>query len=131
MDRDGTGKRVLNEKLDREAQNPVWAKDGSGLYFQYTDRGNTKIGFIDLEGKVQTLAEFVGGTEIGRPYSSGSFSVGGDGVLAFLHHARVIDAMMGTIMMARMMPAASIPRPYIGPVNSPVQPKVFASAGST
>jgi acylaminoacyl-peptidase len=83
MNRDGTGKRVLNEKLDREAQNPVWNKDGSGLYFQYTDRGNNKIGFIDLDGKVKELAENVGGTEIGRPYASGSFSVGGDGVLAF------------------------------------------------
>jgi dipeptidyl aminopeptidase/acylaminoacyl peptidase len=83
MNRDGTGKRVLDAKLDREAQGAVWAKDGSGLYFQYTDRGNTRIGFINLQGAVRTLAENVGGTEIGRPYSSGSFSVGGDGVLAF------------------------------------------------
>src|SRR5262249_47283518 len=29
------------------------------------------------------LAENVGGTEIGRPYASGSFSTGGDGVIAF------------------------------------------------
>jgi dipeptidyl aminopeptidase/acylaminoacyl peptidase len=83
MNRDGTDKRILDEKLDREAQAPVWNKDGSGLYFQYSDRGNNKIGFINLQGEVQTLAENVGGTEIGRPYSSGSFSVGGDGVLAF------------------------------------------------
>ncbi len=83
MNRDGSGKRVLNEKLDREAQNPVWAKDGSGLYVQYTDGGNTKVGFLDLEGRVRVLAENVGGTEIGRPYTSGSFSVGGDGVVAF------------------------------------------------
>ncbi len=83
MNRDGTGRRVLDEKLDREAQDPVWSKDSSGLYFQYTDRGNHKIGFLNLQGEVQTLAENVGGTEISRPYASGSFSVGGDGVLAF------------------------------------------------
>jgi acylaminoacyl-peptidase len=83
MNRDGTGKRILGAKLDREAQNPVWSKDGKGLYFQYADRGNNKIGFINLQGQVRTLAENVGGTEISRPYSSGSFSVGGDGVLAF------------------------------------------------
>jgi acylaminoacyl-peptidase len=83
MNRDGMGKRILDEKLDREALNPVWSKDGSGLYFQFTDRGNTKIGFINLRGEVQTLAENVGGAYISRPYSSGSFSVGGDGVVAF------------------------------------------------
>jgi acylaminoacyl-peptidase len=83
MNRDGSGRRVLDAKHDREAQNFVWGKDGSGLYFQYGDRGNNKIGFIDLQGEVRKLAENVGGTEISRPYSSGSFSVGGDGVLAF------------------------------------------------
>ena len=45
--------------------------------------------------------------------------------------SRVIDAMIGTIMMARMMPAASMPMPYIGPVKSPVQPRVLARNGST
>jgi dipeptidyl aminopeptidase/acylaminoacyl peptidase/ankyrin repeat protein/outer membrane protein assembly factor BamB len=83
MNRDGTGQRVLDEKHDREAQSFVWSKDGNGLYIQYGDRGNNKIGFINLQGEVKTLAENVGGTEISRPYSSGSFSVGGDGVLAF------------------------------------------------
>src|SRR5262249_50544785 len=52
-------------------------------YVQYVDRGNSRIGFVNLQGEVQPLAENVGGTEIGRPYSSGSFSVGGDGVRAF------------------------------------------------
>jgi Tol biopolymer transport system component len=91
MNRDGTGKRVLTEKLDREAQSPLWSKDGSGLYFQYADRGNNKIGFINLQGEVQILAENVGGTEIDRPYSSGSYSVGGDGVLAFTITSPVRD----------------------------------------
>jgi acylaminoacyl-peptidase len=83
MRRDGTGNRILDEKLDREAFDPIWSKDGRGIYFRYSDRGNTKIGLINLKGDVRTLAENVGGTEIGRPYASGSFSVGGDDVLAF------------------------------------------------
>jgi acylaminoacyl-peptidase len=83
MNRDGSGKHVLAEKFDREFQNPAWAQDGSGLYVQFTDRGNGKVGRVNLQGEVQVLAENVGGTEIGRPYASGSFSVGGDGVLAF------------------------------------------------
>jgi acylaminoacyl-peptidase len=68
MNRDGTERRVL---------------DGKQIYFQYVDQGTTKIGVINLKGEVQILAENVGGTEISRPYASGSFSVGGDGVVAF------------------------------------------------
>src|SRR5207245_10169832 len=83
MNRDGTAKQVLAAKVDREMQEPIWSKDGGGIYVQYVDRGNTKIGLVNLKGELQTLAENVGGTGISRPYSSGSFSVGGDGVLAF------------------------------------------------
>src|SRR6266700_1365134 len=43
--------------------------------------------------------------------------------------SRVMEAMMGRIMMARIMPAASIPYPYFGPLNSPVQPKYFGWTG--
>jgi dipeptidyl aminopeptidase/acylaminoacyl peptidase len=83
MNRDGSGKRILDQKFDREVQDLLWSTDNTGLYFRYTDHGNTRIGFIDLQGEVRTLAANVGGTEIGRPYPSGSFSVGGDGLLAF------------------------------------------------
>jgi dipeptidyl aminopeptidase/acylaminoacyl peptidase len=83
MNRDGTSRQVLAEKFDREMQQPAWKKDGNGLYVQYVDQGITKIGLVNLSGGVKTVAENVGGTEISRPYSSGSFSMGGDGVLAF------------------------------------------------
>ncbi|HEY1377524.1 MAG TPA: S9 family peptidase [Gemmataceae bacterium] len=82
MNRDGTDKHVLAEALDREPQNPTWAKDGSGVYVQYTDRGNSKVALIRLDGRVEPLAENVGGTELGRPYASGSFSAAG-GVVAY------------------------------------------------
>jgi len=83
MYRDGSGKRALTAKLDRETHDPVWSKDGDSLYVQYGDRGNTRIGRLNLQGELQPLADHVGGTDISRPYASGSFSVGGDGVLAF------------------------------------------------
>jgi acylaminoacyl-peptidase len=79
MNRDGS---KLAEKLDREPQNPTWAKDGSGIYVQFSDRGNCKVGLIRLDGQVEMLTQNVGGTELGRPYASGSFSVVG-GTLAF------------------------------------------------
>jgi acylaminoacyl-peptidase len=85
MNRDGTGSRVVTADLDRDVQEPIWSKDGSGIYFQYDDRGNTKIAFVTLDGKVQTLASDVGGISPSRPYAGGSFSVADDGRFAYTH----------------------------------------------
>ena len=75
MNRDGSGSRPLTGDFDRDTEQPRWSSDGRGLYFQYDDRGNTKIGFITIAGKMQTLAKDLGGVSPARPYSSGSFSV--------------------------------------------------------
>ncbi|MBP86971.1 MAG: peptidase S9 family protein [Planctomycetaceae bacterium] len=83
MERDGSGKRLVTESLDRDVQNAVWRKDGSGLFFQYDDHGDTKVGFVTLDGRVKRLAHHLGGTTIGRPYSGGSFTVSDDGLIAF------------------------------------------------
>jgi len=74
MSADGSSPRALTAGLDRSVSRPVWAEDGSGVYFRYDDRGVTKIGFVTLDGKIETVASGVGGTSLGRPYSSGSFS---------------------------------------------------------
>jgi acylaminoacyl-peptidase len=39
-----------------------------------------------LDGKVRTLAEGLGGTDLGRPYTSGAFSVAKNGRTAFSHN---------------------------------------------
>jgi dipeptidyl aminopeptidase/acylaminoacyl peptidase len=83
MDRDGSGKRAVTAELDRSVASPIWAPDGSGIYFRYDDRGNTKIAFAPLEGDIEVLAHDVGGTSYGRPYGGGSFSVASDGSFAF------------------------------------------------
>ncbi len=85
MNRDGSGKRVLTADFDRDVRRPVWSRDGRGIYFQYDDQGNTKIGYARLDGKIETLAGDVGGTSLGRPYASGSFSVAADGRFAYTH----------------------------------------------
>ena len=82
MNLDGSGHRTLTEGLDRSVSNPVWASDGGGVYFQYDDEGNSKIGFVSLDGATEVLAEDLGGTSYGRPYGGGSFSVARDGSLA-------------------------------------------------
>ena len=75
--------RVLTTELDREIEQPQWIGDSSGLFFAYSDHGVGKIAKVDLAGKITRLAEHMGGTSIGRPYSGGSFSASDDGVLAY------------------------------------------------
>ena len=83
MNRDGSGTRVLSSGLDREVEDPRWDERGRGLYFQYDDQGNTKIGYLSLDGKMETLAGDLGGISYGRPYAGGSFSVSRNGKIAF------------------------------------------------
>ncbi len=85
MDSDGSDSRVITGNLDRDVGNVQWNTSGSTLHFQYDDEGNTKIASVTLSGKVQDLAENVGGTSIGRPYASGSFSVAPNGTFAYTH----------------------------------------------
>ena len=48
-----------------------------------------------------------------------------------LRTSRETDETIGTSMIARIMPPASSPIPYGGPLNSGSQPSVLPSAGST
>jgi acylaminoacyl-peptidase len=85
MNRDGSGKRLVTGDFDRDVRNPNWSEDGNGLYFQYDEHGNTKIGFAALGGKVEGLTGDVGGMSLGRPYSAGSYSVAKNGTFAFTY----------------------------------------------
>ncbi len=83
MDVDGGNPRVVSQALDRSVSRIVWDQKSEGLYFSFDDKGNSKIGHISLKGKVTKLADDMGGTTIGRPYGSGSFSVSKNGTLAY------------------------------------------------
>ena len=87
MNSDGTNARELSSDLDRNVEDIVWSKDGKGIYFLYDDKGNTKIGYVATSGKMTKKADNVGGTTIGRPYASGSYSVSDEGVIAYTLHA--------------------------------------------
>lgn len=75
MNTDGSNSKLLSGDFDRGIANVHWAADGKGLYFQYDDKGDTKIGHITLDGKVTTIAEGLGGLSLGRPYNAADFSV--------------------------------------------------------
>ncbi|MBR9999167.1 MAG: PD40 domain-containing protein, partial [Cyclobacteriaceae bacterium] len=85
MNVDGTDIRLASGDLDRSIDQFEWGNDGKGIYLSYDDRGNTKIAHLTLDGKLTEIAENVGGTTLGRPYSSGSFSVSQDGLLAYTY----------------------------------------------
>jgi len=85
MDADGTNSRVISEGFDRNIQNIQWDGKGKGLYFQYDDHGNTKIGYIDLNGKTKVVAKDLGGLSLGRPYNAASYSVSKNGELAYTY----------------------------------------------
>jgi acylaminoacyl-peptidase len=83
MNRDGSGKRVLTAAFDADAEDPVWSADGKGLLFATSLRGNGKIAYAGLDGRVRVLASELGGGDLGRPYSGGSFSMARGGRFAY------------------------------------------------
>ncbi|GAB4194341.1 MAG: S9 family peptidase [Wenzhouxiangellaceae bacterium] len=77
--------KTLPLELDRSVYNLAWDRDGDGLFYQYDDHGDTKIGYVSLNGRQRAVAGNLGGTMIGRPYGSGSFSVAGRDRIAYTH----------------------------------------------
>lgn len=85
MNRDGTNKTEITTGLDRSISNIQWSQDGTSLYFMYDDKGNTKLASTTLSGAVTAIEDNLGGTTLGRPYASGSYSVSTNGTIAFTH----------------------------------------------
>lgn len=76
---DGSNPRVLTASFDRDIDNPQWAGNGS-IYFLFADHGVTKLGRISASGgRVTTVLSNIGGTDLGRPYTSGAYSVNAAG----------------------------------------------------
>ncbi len=96
MDSDGSHSHSLTAGLDRDAAAPHWTGDGRQLIFQYGDHGSNKIAAIDLAGKMHVLAEDLGGNDITRPYSGGSFSVAANGRFAYTRAAALAPAALAT-----------------------------------
>lgn len=84
MNRDGSGSRVLSGNLDRAVESPQWAPDGSGIYFLYSDQGNTQLAFTSLDGAVKRLSGNVGSGD--SAYNFGpSYSVARNAALALTY----------------------------------------------
>ena len=82
MNKDGSNKQKLDINLDRSINSVYWSPNGKGLYFQYADKGISKIGYTNLKGKFEVVVEGIGGNSIGRPYGGGSFTISNNGIIA-------------------------------------------------
>ncbi|NVK50651.1 MAG: S9 family peptidase [Cyclobacteriaceae bacterium] len=83
MNVDGSGVKNLTADLDRDAGNPQWEANSQGIYFQYDEFGDTKVGHVSLNGKIRTLVEGLGGLDLGRPYNSGTYSLSANNRIAY------------------------------------------------
>jgi dipeptidyl aminopeptidase/acylaminoacyl peptidase len=83
MNVDGSGIKNLTAELDRDAANPQWEGNGQGIYFQYDELGDSKVGHITLTGKFRTVVKGLGGMDLGRPYNIGTFTVSNNNRIAF------------------------------------------------
>ncbi|MGB5371692.1 MAG: S9 family peptidase [Flavobacteriaceae bacterium] len=83
MDVDGSNARVVSKDFDRDVQQIQWASDGKGIYFQYDEEGDGKIGYVTLGGKVTKITDQLGGLSLGRPYNQADFTVSNTGRFAY------------------------------------------------
>jgi acylaminoacyl-peptidase len=75
--------RNLTRELDRSIDDVQWAGSSNRLYIQYDDRGRRHIATLSMNGNVAEIASDVGSASSGRPYTSGGFSVAGNGSVAY------------------------------------------------
>ena len=75
MNSDGTGIENLTSELDRSVGAIKWADNGKGVYFSYDDMGKKSVAYVSLSGKISTKTSDLGGTSLGRPYTSGDYDV--------------------------------------------------------
>jgi len=83
MDLKGDNKKVISQKLDRDIVKATWSPDGKGFYILYKDWGQNKLGYLTLNGQLTEVVADVGGTPLGRPYSSGTFDVASSGAITY------------------------------------------------
>jgi acylaminoacyl-peptidase len=83
MDADGGNVRALTPDFDRSIAAVQWAGGGNRLYVMYDDSGDRVLASLGTNGSIDEITRDVGGTSLGRPYTSGSFSVAGNGAYAY------------------------------------------------
>ncbi len=82
MSADGSDDRPLTSSIDSSVSDLAWAGNRD-IYFLYDERAVRKVARVSLNGAVTPVVEGLGGTSLGRPYLSGSFTVSTNGTVAY------------------------------------------------
>ncbi|MCB1553814.1 MAG: S9 family peptidase [Xanthomonadales bacterium] len=93
MDADGSNVRLLSDGLDRSIGDIAWR--GKQLVAEVEVDGDIQLVEFALDGTRKTLFGGIGGTSFGRPYMQGSYSVAGDGTVAFTANSADRPAEVG------------------------------------
>lgn len=123
MNRDGTGVREMTGALDASIDALAWSADSRSVTFQYDDHGTTRLGSVDLAGKLRPMGVALApGGELDRPYSGGAFSMAKTGTIAFtggsaLRPADVWIANSGTAKQMTHLNAESLGAKTLAPVT--------------
>ena len=83
MNKNGSDVKSLTPKLDRSVGDIQWADNGKGLYFSYDEQGKKTAAYVSLSGKINVKTNGLGGTTLGRPYTSGDFDVAPKGSVVY------------------------------------------------
>ena len=76
MDSDGGNVRSVTPNLDRDVSDLKWSKNGKSIYFQFVDRGETKLANVSVSGDIILVARNIGSGW--HAYPSGSYSISDD-----------------------------------------------------
>ena len=82
LDRRSGKTSILAADLDRQIEDVQWAA-GNRLLIAYDDYGDKVLASLSLTDKTEVITRDVGGVTLGRPYSSGGFSVATNGAFAY------------------------------------------------
>ena len=83
MDMDGGNVRNLTESFDRSIDDVQWAGNSKSFYVQYDDHGRSHIAALSMGGEIESISDDIGGESLGRPYTSGGFTVANNGAFAY------------------------------------------------
>lgn len=83
MDLTSGESRSLTADLDRSVSDIQWSANSKSVWIRYNDLGMARIAEVDLKGNLKQADIVLGGTALGRPYTSGAFSVGGKDRIAY------------------------------------------------
>lgn len=83
MDADGSNVRALTADFDGSIGGLRWAGSSNRFYVQYDASGDRHLATLSMNGAITSIAGDLGGVGLGRPYTSGGFSVADNGAYAY------------------------------------------------